>query len=142
MATQTIVFGYRFPSIPEHCDEFQTHLAVDPNDQPIKYLRGITIAEIDKHWHSHSEAYWSLVIRSGINHCVECDKGAIRIVQHPWTQFKAANPTVGALVTPVCEDACVRKAHSSLSGRLGRRTCERAWRERQTESQCARQTRR
>ena len=118
MTTQEVVFSYRFAGIPdllEYDDTFPTHLTVDPNDQPIKHLRGLTIAEIDKIWRSHSEDCWALVIRTGIDHCVECDARAIRIVQHPWTQFSAPNgPTVGALVTPVCGEACHKKAFDSI----------------------------
>lgn len=113
MTTKKVTFGYRFPDIPDHLeyeDELPSSLAVDPNDQPIEHLRGITIAEIDKIWHSHSDACWSLVIRLGIDYCVECEKPATKIVQHPWTQFKAANPMVGALVTPVCGEACQKQA--------------------------------
>lgn len=117
MATQKVIFSYRFPGIPDHLeyeDAFPSYLAVDPNDQPETYLQGVTIAEIDKIWHSHSEDCWALVIREGIDYCVECEKRAIRIVQHPFSQFKAPKPLVGALVTPVCGDACHHKAFDNV----------------------------
>ena len=86
-----MLFGYRFSGIPdivEQEDEFPaSNLAVDPNDQPIKYLRGATIAEINKIQLSHSDACWALIIPTGIDYCVECEERARRIVQHPWTEL-------------------------------------------------------
>ena len=118
METQKVVFSYRFAGIAnllEYEDSFPTHLAIDPNDQPVKHERDLTIAEIDKIWHSHSQDCWALVIRAGIDFCVECEARAIRIVQHPWSQFSAqTGPTVGALVTPVCGNSCQYKTFDNV----------------------------
>ena len=120
MTTQTVVFRYRFVGIPDHLEyseSFPTHLAVvDPDDQPSEYLRGLTAAEIERIWHSHFEECWALVLRTGIENCVECEASPMRLVQHLWTQFSSApnGPSAGALVTPVCGDSCQEKAFERI----------------------------
>ena len=113
MTTQKVDVCYRFAGIPnllEYEDSFPTQLAVDPDDQTTENLRDLTIAEVDRIWYSHFEDCWALVLRTGIDNCVECEARPMRMVQHPWTQFSAPNgPTVGALVTPVCGDSCQKE---------------------------------